>query len=154
VSGPCPHSHPEPQDAAHVQHALDAARARCEAAGENWTEPRRRTYALLVSAGKPVKAYDLIQQFGAGVRATKPPTVYRSLDLLMGIGLVRKVVTLGAYVACPKATDCAAGLLVCSCCHAVEHLPDARPAAIAGAPQDYLIEQVVLEASGLCPLCR
>ena len=87
MSGPCPHSHPEPQDAAHVQHALDAARARCEAAGENWTEPRRRTYALLVSAGKPVKAYDLIQQFGAGVRATKPPTVYRSLDLLMGIGL-------------------------------------------------------------------
>lgn len=101
-----------------------------------------------------MKAYDLIQQFGAGARATKPPTVYRSLDLLMAIGLVRKVVTLGAYVACPEATECAAGLLVCSCCHAVEHLPDARPAAIAGAPQDYLIEQVVLEASGLCPLCR
>ena len=77
-----------------------------------------------------------------------------ALFVLMGIGLVRKVVTLGAYVACPEATECAAGLLVCSCCHAVEHLPDARPAAIAGAPQDYLIEQVVLEASGLCPLCR
>lgn len=101
-----------------------------------------------------MKAYDLIQRFGAGARATKPPTVYRSLDLLIGIGLVRKVVTLGAYIACPEAAGNSPGLLICSCCHSVERLPDPGPAAIAGAPPDYLIEQVVLEASGLCPLCR
>jgi Fur family zinc uptake transcriptional regulator len=82
-----------PTEPALVEQALAAGRARCEAAGESWTEPRRRTYALLVGARKPVKAYDLIQQFARGQSATKPPTVYRSLDLLMTIGLVQKVIT-------------------------------------------------------------
>lgn len=155
MSPPCPHSHAAAADPARVERALIAARTRCEGAGEAWTEPRHRTYALLVGAGKPMKAYDLIQQFGGGMRPTKPPTVYRSLDLLMAIGLVQKVVTLGAYMACPEgASTGAAGLLVCTCCHAVEQLPDTGPAAISGAPAGFLIERVVLEASGICRRCR
>lgn len=152
---PCPHSYAPLPDPARVERALVAARARCERSGETWTEPRHRTYALLVGAGKPVKAYDLIQQFGAGLRPTKPPTVYRSLDFLMAVGLVQKVVTLGAYMACPETPETGgAALLVCTCCHAVERLPVPGPAAVSNAPPDFLIERVLLEASGRCRRCR
>lgn len=155
MSSSCPHRQARPTDPAQVEQALIAARARCEAAGESWTEPRNRTYALLVGAGEPVKAYDLIQRYGAGSRAAKPPTVYRSLDLLISIGLVHKVVTMGAYLAWPGGTTTdSAGLLVCTCCHAVEPFPHGGPAAISGAPKDFLIERIVLEASGLCRHCR
>ena len=155
MSPPCPHSHRAPTDPALLEQALVEARARCEAAGESWTQPRRRTYELLVGAGHPVKAYDLIQRFGEGGRPTKPPTVYRSLDLLMAIGLVQKVITLGAYMACPDSSGTsAAGLLVCTCCGAVERLPDPSLVATCAAPAGFLVERVMLEASGLCPRCH
>lgn len=49
------------------------------AAGQRWTPSRRRTYELLLRAGAPVKAYDLISSYAvAGEAVAKPPTVYRA----------------------------------------------------------------------------
>lgn len=93
---------------------MTLAQARCEAAGEKWTAPRRRTYALLAAAPRPMKAYDLIRDFGVSSGVAKPPTVYRSLDLLMGLGLVHKVASLSAYVVCAAdAPHTSTNFLVC-----------------------------------------
>lgn len=65
------------------------AEAICQRRGEQWTAPRRRTYELLLKAGGPVKAYDLISTFAqAGESLAKPPTIYRALDFLLAQGLV------------------------------------------------------------------
>ena len=157
MSGPCPHSHPEPQDAAHVQHALDAARARCEAAGENWTEPRRRTYALLVSAGKPVKAYDLIARFGEDGQAAKPPTVYRALDFLERQGMAHRIASISAYVACSVGDRAhAAAFLICDCCGATEEIapPEGDALLKAAETAGYALERTTIEGHGRCPACR
>jgi Fur family zinc uptake transcriptional regulator len=61
---------------------LAAAEVRCSAADQRLTAPRRRVLELLLEAGQPVKAYDLISTFGGAGAPAKPPTVYRALDFL------------------------------------------------------------------------
>ncbi len=137
--------------------ALKAARARCEAAGERWTVPRERTYELLAEAATPMKAYELISRFNLRPGATKPPTVYRSLDLLMALGLVHKVARLSAYVACARGGGAhAASFLICDCCGRIDELDqDLSLAVLTGqAPLGYVVEDVRLEISGRCPDCR
>lgn len=133
------------------------AQARCEAAGEKWTPPRQRTYALLAAAPGPMKAYDLIRYFGAASGAAKPPTIYRSLDLLMGLGLVHKVASLSAYVVCAAdAPHASTSFLVCDCCHTVEELPEPDRAVVAGeaARTGYAVDHIDLELRGRCRRCR
>ena len=62
---------------------LKAAEARCTTQGQKLTPARRRVLELLMKAGQPVKAYDLISAFSdtAGETA-KPPTIYRALEFL------------------------------------------------------------------------
>lgn len=154
---PCPHAHPGPDARRDLPSALAEGRRRCEAAGERWTPPRHRTYELLLAAPGPVKAYDLIRRFGPTPGATKPPTVYRSLDLLMALGLVHKVQTLSAYVACAHGErEHSAGFLICACCgRAVELGEDLSLAALTGdGRHGYVVESVRLEISGRCPDCR
>ena len=47
----------------------------------------------------PSKAYDLLEHLGDD-GAAKPPSVYRSLDFLLEMGLAHKIESLNAYVAC------------------------------------------------------
>jgi len=132
------------------------AQARCEAAGEKWTAPRQRTYALLAAAAGPMKAYDLIRDFDAASGVAKPPTVYRSLDLLMRLGLVHKVASLSAYVVCvADAPHASTSFLVCDCCHAVEELAEPDPAVVAGeaARAGYAVDHIGLELRGHCLRC-
>ncbi len=152
---PCPHAHPRPNAGRDLPSALAEGRRRCEAAGERWTTPRHRTYEMLLAAPGPMKAYDLIRRFGATPGATKPPTVYRSLDLLMTLGLVHKIEALSAYVACAHGGDApGAGFLICDCCSRVDEL-DRDLAAIADdAARGYHVESVRLEIRGRCPDCR
>ena len=61
----CDHEHAEHHlGAAEVDRALAAVEARCAADGERMTAPRRRVLELLLTAGEPVKAYDLIARYG------------------------------------------------------------------------------------------
>ena len=88
----CSHHHaghrPSPAD---LDRLLTLASERCVAQGERMTEPRRRVLQLLLAAGEPVKAYDLIARFGADGQAAKPPTVYRALEFLERKGLAHRI---------------------------------------------------------------
>ena len=76
---------------------------RCVAEGERMTAPRRRVLELLLAAGEPVKAYDLIARFGGDGQAAKPPTVYRALDFLLEQGLIHRLDAINAWSACTDA---------------------------------------------------
>lgn len=140
------------------QAALVRAEARCLAAGERWTAPRRRTFELLVEAGRPVKAYDLVACYGPGRRPTKPPTVYRALDFLIDLGLVHKVETDNAFIACPRpdAARHSANFLICEVCGRADELDlgmEESLEAIA-ARLAFRLDRVVIEARGVCAACR
>jgi Fur family zinc uptake transcriptional regulator len=137
---------------------LRSAEARCAAHGQRLTPARRRVLELLMSAGQPVKAYDLISAFGeeAGGSA-KPPTVYRALEFLEREGLAHRIESLSAYVACSGADQAhAAAFLLCDCCGRTEEIAAPVDEALRdlAARAGYSIETVAIEAHGRCAACR
>lgn len=153
----CHHAHQDgPPDAATVGRALTDADRRLSAQGERMTAARTRVLELLLSAGEPVKAYDLIARFGTDGAPAKPPTVYRSLEFLERQGLVHRIASISAYVACTSgADDHAAAFLICDCCGATQEvsatLAEGLDAAATSA--GYVIERTTIEAHGRCSAC-
>lgn len=137
---------------------LARAEARCLAAGERWTEPRRRTFELLVETGGAVKAYDLVARYGPGRRPAKPATVYRALDFLIDLGLVHKVETRNAFIACrwPDAVRHSANFLICEVCGRADELDLGMSEPLEAIAQrlGFRLRRVVIEAGGVCAACR
>ena len=140
---------------------LAAAAARCEAAGQRMTPPRRRVLEMLLRAGQPVKAYDLIAAFGEDGAPAKPPTVYRALDFLSKQGLAHRIESLNAFIACGGGgggggEGHAAAFLICDCCGATREIAPSGVSEIerlAGA-QGFNLTSLMVEAHGLCQDCR
>ncbi len=136
--------------------ALAAAEARCTAAGERLTAPRRRVLELLLHAGQPVKAYDLIGAAGADGEAAKPPTVYRALEFLGRTGLAHRIESLNAYMACSLGeAPHAAGFLICDCCGKAREVQPPSPPEVeeAARREGFVLAHVTIEAHGLCSDC-
>lgn len=153
----CHHTHQNgPPKAEAVRCALAEVERRLVDQGERMTAARTRVLELLLSAGEPVKAYDLIARFGTDGAPAKPPTVYRSLEFLERHGLVHRIASISAYVACTSGTDAhAAAFLICDCCGATQEvsatLAEGLDAAAGAA--GYVIERTTIEAHGRCPAC-
>ena len=154
----CHHDHADgPPGKAEVECALAAAGDRLTAEGERMTPARLRVLALLLGAGEPVKAYDLIARFGEDGQPAKPPTVYRALEFLERKGLAHRIASISAYVACTSGgRDHAAAFLICDCCGATEEVssPVAGDLVRAADAAGYAIERTTIEAHGRCPACR
>jgi Fur family zinc uptake transcriptional regulator len=137
---------------------LLSAEARCLAHGQKLTPARRRVLELLMQAGQPVKAYDLISAFGEDSGApAKPPTVYRALEFLEREGLAHRIESLAAYVACSGEPGVhAAAFLLCDSCGRTEEIAAPVDAVLRGlaAAVGYTIETVAIEAHGRCAACR
>lgn len=134
-----------------ISKALTKAETLCRNRGLSLTPMRRRVLELLMQAGGPVKAYDLLSGLKPGGGA-QPPTVYRALDFLTAAGLAHKVEALNAYMACVHGEESGgAELFICEGCGAVEerHV-DAEP---ADTPQGFHVDRSVIEHYGRCGAC-
>ena len=135
---------------------LNAAESRCAGADARLTAPRRRVLELLLQAGQPVKAYELIAAFGADGAPAKPPTVYRALGFLERQGFAHRIESLNAYVACRQGPDShAAAFLICDCCGDAREVEPQGVEALTALASDagYAIAVVTMEAHGLCGPC-
>ncbi|MBL8772236.1 MAG: transcriptional repressor [Phenylobacterium sp.] len=137
-----------------VQSAVANAAARVEAKGASWGEAKRRTFELLVAAGRPVKAYDLIAAYAPG-RPPQPPTIYRAIQFLLDHGLVHRIACQNAFVACTLgAIAHESGFLICSSCGATEEtVLDSDAFANAAARVGFQVHQLISEIRGICPAC-
>ena len=152
-SSPDHHVH----DAAGFVSAVERA---CSERGLRLTEIRARVLGLVADAGKPIKAYDLLDKVreGEGAGAAAPPTVYRALDFLLANGFIHKLESVNAFVAChhPNAAQHSAPFLICDGCHKAVELEDehvvatldAQARALGFSPQTQ-----TLEVHGLCAEC-
>jgi len=157
MSTACGHDHrAQGPDAAAVAAELAGAERRCEAAGQKLTAPRKRVLELLVKAGQPVKAYDLIAAYGEDGAPAKPPTVYRALEFLAKQGFAHRIESLNAYVACRRGEGGhSAAFLICECCGATREIASAaNPIEALGEAAGYALSGVTIEARGLCADCR
>lgn len=159
MSTACLHdgAHDEALEGAGLSAALAEAERRIVADGERLTGPRRRVLELLLGASGPVKAYDLMAEFGAGGPPAKPPTVYRALDFLSRQGLAHRIESLNAYVACRSSDPAhAAAFLICDCCGSVVEAEwDLGVQTDAAAREHgWDLRRLSVEARGLCSACR
>ena len=158
MSDSCGHHHADgPPGEADIERALAVAGDRLTAEGERMTAARTRVLELLLAAGEPVKAYDLIARFGEDGQPAKPPTVYRALEFLERKGLAHRIASISAYVACSTGgRDHAAAFLICDCCGATAEVssPVAGDLGRAADAAGYAIERTTIEAHGRCPACQ
>ena len=158
MSDACRHHHSDgPPAAAEVARAIQEADLRLTAEGERMTAARLRVLELLLAAGEPVKAYDLIARFGEDGQPAKPPTVYRALEFLERKGLAHRIASISAYVACTSGSiDHAAAFLICDCCGATAEVsaPVADDLGRAAEAAGYAIVRTTIEAHGRCPACQ
>ncbi len=140
-----------------IADALSAIEASCTERGLSLTPLRKRVLELLLEAGGPVKAYDLLAALKPDGGA-QPPTVYRALDFLTKAGLAHKVEALNSYTACSHGdhadqhADDTAALFICGACGSVEerHVPKVSG---EGAPDGFTLERSVIEHYGRCADC-
>ncbi len=132
-AGPAPHDHPlsarsrrRTADAKPGRSRVEAAAARVGAAQGRLTEPRRRVLELLLTASRPLKAYDLVERFHPDRRVAMPATVYRALEFLEKMALVHRLATVKSYVACDRDVHVHAAFLICECCGASQEISAPR----------------------------
>lgn len=124
--------------------------------GKRLNEKDKLILAALRKGGKPISAYDLIDDLkGHGVKA--PPTVYRALGKLIDMGLVHKLESLNAFVACAHDhSHDAVAFAVCDECGSVEEFEskDLTRCLLGWASQQkFSLQKTTLELRGLCASC-
>jgi Fur family zinc uptake transcriptional regulator len=114
--------------------------------------------ACVAQSHAAVGAYDIIERMAARGPRPAPITVYRALDFLMAHGLIHKVESRNAYVACSHAHDGQpAALMVCQDCGLVAELdaPDVFEALRAQArAAGFKAERTMVELAGTCGPCQ
>ena len=131
---------------------------RCEKDKLRLTPTRRRVLELVLEAGGPVKAYDLLDQLKVEQPSAAPPTVYRALEFLLEHHFIHRLETLNAFVSCFHPADCHQGyFLICDDCESVTEIPDqrltdelSRQVSKAG----FSAERQVIEVYGHCNKCQ
>ncbi|MCB1378266.1 MAG: transcriptional repressor [Alphaproteobacteria bacterium] len=150
---------PEP----HHNHAkctaelISRAERTCERRGSRLTDQRRDVLTCVAQSHAAVGAYDIIERMAAHGHRPAPITVYRALDFLLAHGLVHKIESRNAFVACSHVHDGRpAALLICEACGLVAELdvPDAFAAiSAAAAVQGFREARTVIEMAGTCTTC-
>src|SRR5258707_12126684 len=110
--------------------ALQHAERVCERRAQKFTPIRRQVLQALLSSHRPLGAYEVIDELAKSMPRPAPITVYRALDFLMENGLVHRIESRNAYLACAHDHDAAAmvAFLVCGRCGSIGEIP-ASPVA-------------------------
>lgn len=107
------HTHHEGDPAGFVNAVSHASEQR----GLRLTPLRKEVLELVAAAGKPVKAYDLLDQLRERHGNAAPPTVYRALDFLLEQGFIHKLESINAFVSCHHPAEAhQVPFLICDVC--------------------------------------
>ena len=148
------HDHGRCSSAAMVQ-----AEAICAKRGQRLTPIRRQVLEALLASHKPLGAYEIIDVLAANGGRPAPITIYRALDFLRDNGLVHRIESRNAFVACVHnhETDALVVFLICETCGAVgEALSSAAAESLRTAAQSagFAAKKPVIEIAGICAHCR
>jgi Fur family zinc uptake transcriptional regulator len=139
--------------------AMALAEARCMAQGQRLTPIRRKVLAALLGSHKPLGAYEIIERLALRHARLAPITAYRALEFLRTNGLVHRIASRNAFVACVH--NHVAGelvlFLICEGCGVVGEASSPRVAATltsAARGAGFSPRSPVIEITGVCSHCR
>jgi len=111
----------------------------------------------LRKAKEPMSAYAILDRVRT-VGISHPPTVYRALNELMQKGMVHRLETRSAFIACGHGgCDGKFAFAICRQCRKVVEVSLStreQSALLRLVPDEIAPEQVTLEIAGLCKACQ
>jgi Fur family zinc uptake transcriptional regulator len=137
------------------RHDHGACLAASLAGSEGLTPLRRRVLEIVAASHRPLGAYEILKSLASDA----PPTVYRALAHLQKSGLVHRIDSLSAYVACFARTGRPhkSHFLLCRQCgqaHEIRSEPLSSAIAQAAVRQGFAVERETVEIAGLCAACQ
>ena len=138
--------------------ALAHAEALCAERAQRLTPMRRHVLQALLASHRPLGAYEIIERLADPARPA-PITIYRALDFLRDNGLVHRIESRNAFVACVHnhAGDDPVVFLICERCGAVGEAPGGAIAEALKASSraaGFAPKSPVIEITGICSHCR
>jgi Fur family zinc uptake transcriptional regulator len=123
------------------------------------TRNQSLVFETLSKADGPLSAYDILDRLrDKGFRA--PLQVYRALDKLLELGLVHRLESLNAFIACAH-PDCEGhgtmAFAICESCGQVEEFSDAaitRHLQDWAGHENFRLNRTIIELRGRCAACR
>src|SRR5262245_10750144 len=138
--------------------ALAHAEAVCAERGQRFTPIRRQVLEALLSSPRPPGAYDVIEELAKRVARPAPITVYRALEFLMEQGLVHRIESRNAFLACAHNHDASSSVafLICERCGAVGEIvatPVTQSLVEGARASGFVPRMTVVEMTGVCANC-
>lgn len=139
--------------------AIGHAERTCAGRAQNFTPIRRQVLQALLSSHRPLGAYEVIEELARAMPRPAPITVYRALDFLMQNGLVHRIESRNAFLACAQDHDAsgAVAFLICDSCGSVGEIPAAPVAESlneAARLSGFAPKLSVVEITGICGHCQ
>ena len=147
----------------HLETHVQQAKSICKQQGVRLTAIREKVLRLLLEIGRPVSAYDLLEQYKMSEKSgSQPMTIYRALSFLESFSFIHKLESTRQYVACHHLDKSCHSeftqFLMCNHCGDVEEVPltDALWKNIQknAKKTHFKVEQPSLEIHGICNTCQ
>ncbi len=138
--------------------AIAHAEELCAARAQRLTPMRRHVLEALLASHSPLGAYEIMERLADGSRPA-PITVYRALEFLRDNGLVHRIESRNAFVACVHnhAGSDPVIFLICERCGAVGEAAGGAAAEALKAScraAGFAPKSPVIEIAGVCSHCR
>jgi Fur family zinc uptake transcriptional regulator len=139
--------------------AIAHAEEICAKRNERLTAMRRRVLEALLASHAPLGAYELIDRLAEQGARAAPITIYRALDFLREQGLVHRIESRNAFIACVHnhASSDPVVFLICEKCGAVGEAASAAVADTiksASRAAGFTPKTPVIEIFGVCAHCK
>ncbi len=139
--------------------AMATAESLCVERGQRLTPIRRKVLATLLASHQPLGAYEIIDRLAPKGPRPAPITVYRALEFLRQNGLVHRIESRNAFVACVHnhAVGALVVFLICERCGAVGEASSPEVTATltsAARAVGFAPKSPVIELTGICTHCR
>ena len=139
--------------------AMAEAETRCGERGQRLTPIRREVLAALLVSHRPLGAYEIMERLAPRGPRPAPITVYRALEFLRENGLVHRIESRNAFVACVHNHTASALVvfLICERCGAVGEASSSDVAATltsAARAAGFTPKSPVIELTGICTHCQ
>jgi Fur family zinc uptake transcriptional regulator len=130
----------------------------CRHAGARLTTLRRSVLASVAESHQASGAYDIIERLATSGPRPAPISVYRALAFLVAHGLVHKIESRNAFVACTHGRHASdAVMVICEDCGVVAEMDagDALSDLVSRAGRmGFETTAAVVEVKGCCRECR
>ena len=139
--------------------ALAHAERVCQRRAQKFTPIRRQVLQALLASHRPLGAYEVIEHLAVNHARPAPITIYRALDFLIENGLVHRIESRNAFLACAHDHDAAStvAFLICERCGSVGEIvagPATQSFNDAARQTGFTPRLSVVEITGTCAHCQ